>query len=54
MKKIIGVISVAIFVLGMTSCQKKSVVVINSAADLEGKKSVVKQELPASFTFKRA
>ena len=38
MKKIIGVISVAIFVLGMTSCQKKSVVVINSAADLEGKK----------------
>lgn len=38
MKKIIGVISVAIFVLGMTSCQKKSVVVINSAADLAGKK----------------
>ncbi len=38
MKKIITLVAMAMFVVGMTSCQKKNVVVINSAADLAGKK----------------
>lgn len=38
MKKIVTLISIAVFALAMTACQKKNEVVINSAADLAGKK----------------
>lgn len=38
MKKVISIISTVALLLGMSACQKKDIVVINSAADLAGKK----------------
>lgn len=38
MRKVILIISAALFLLGMSSCQKKDAVIINSAADLAGKR----------------
>ena len=38
MKRIIAVISIAMFILGMSACKKKEAVIINNASDLAGKK----------------
>ena len=38
MKRIIAVISIAMFILGMSACKKKETVIINNASDLAGKK----------------
>ncbi|MBQ2125906.1 MAG: transporter substrate-binding domain-containing protein, partial [Spirochaetales bacterium] len=38
MKRIIALVSIAIFILGISACKKKDVVIINNATDLEGKR----------------
>lgn len=38
MKRIIAIISIAMFILGISACKKKDIVIINNATDLEGKR----------------
>ena len=38
MKRIIALVSIAMFILGISACKKKDVVIINNATDLEGKR----------------